>query len=387
MGVMGPVPFQPTITREQVARAQGLGLEGIKALNDKKVGMEKMAEGACVILKELYDKDELDGVAALGGTMGTALAVTVMKVVPLGVPKIIVSTIAYSPTVSQDVVGGDDLMMLPWVGGLWGLNSLSKRSLETAAGAISGAAEEYDKEQIKEGMNREIVGATGMGFTSFYKDLKPALGERGYDLAVFHSTGMSGRILERAIRDGLISGVLDLCVGKELLEEVAGGVYTGGKHRLEAAGRMGIPQIVSQIGMGVWCWPGGKPLPPDKGVRMRKPYNMLHDDVIGTPEECTAAGKLMAEKLNKATGPTVVVIPNPMPPMPKGPTPGGPPMNQEMQKQMMEEIRKIGNAFKTALLRDLSPQIKVVAMEDVSMGDPKFVETILELFDEMMPQQ
>lgn len=364
VGVIGDVPFKPTISREQVAEASGLGLDKIIALNDKTAGMQKMADGTCKILKQLYDKGELDGVLAMGGTMGTALAITVMKAVPIGVPKLILTTIAYSPAITPEIVEGDDLMMLPWVGGLWGLNSLSIRCLETAAGAISGAAEEFDKKQFTE--PKKIVGASGSGFTRFYDVLKPALAERGYEIAVFHFTGMNTRILERAITDGLICASLDLFVGPELIDEIVGGCYSAGKHRLEAACKKGIPQIVG-AGAIASRWSVNKPVPAKYTDRPNPPYNILHSTMMCDEDEYAAVGKVMAEKLNKATGPTAMLI---------GLLKGG----EEWRITRMK-------AFHDAFMEDIDPKIKVVVLENGGIADPLFVKTILTIFDEMMPGQ
>ena len=139
VGILGKPRFKPTISQVQVARAAGTSLKEIIALNWELKAMEKMTEGVCNIVKELCSDNKLNGVLAVGGSMGTSLALEVMKVVPIGIPKLILSTIANSPTINPDMLRAD-LMMLLWMGGLWGINSLSRRSLETAAGAISGAA-------------------------------------------------------------------------------------------------------------------------------------------------------------------------------------------------------------------------------------------------------
>jgi uncharacterized protein (UPF0261 family) len=376
VGVMGPVPFEPTFRRERVAGAIGLGLEEIKALGQRVGFCEKMAEGAREIVKELYARDELDGVVAVGGTHATSVAVPVMKEVPLFIPKLLVTTIAFGPTLTPDIVGGNDMMMLPWVGGLWGLNSFSKRCLETAAGAICGAAEEYDRKKVVE--KRKIVGASGMGFTKFYDYLKPALAERGYELAVFHSTGMSTRIMERAIADGIICASLDLYAAQELTNELYGGASDAGKQRLEVAGKMGIPQIVSGM-PGVWQWPTGKPLPPQYADRVPRVGHIIHEDIDPTPEECVAVGKLMAQKLNMATGPTALVLPEVWVKAP----PGAPPE----RVKLVESFRINMKAFRDSVKKDINPKkVKVVELEGASSLDPQFVDAVLTLFDEMMPR-
>ncbi len=143
----------------------------------------------------------------------------------------------------------------------------------------------------------------------YMSQLKPALEQRGYEVAVFHVTGMSGRMYERCIADGLIAASLDLSVGVELLNTVTGGVCTAGPHRLEAAGRKGIPQIVSPGAIEAFHWGADRPMPAKYKDRPAHRHNALLLTVASSPREMGAVGKLMAEKLNNATGPAAVVIP------------------------------------------------------------------------------
>jgi len=385
VGVIGDVPFKATISREQIAQASGSNLEEIIALDDPYLSMGKMAEGAARIVKELYFSEKLDGLLAVGGSVGTALALAVMKALPLGVPKLMLTTMAYSPAITPEIVSGDDLLMLPWVAGLWGLNSLSKRVLETAAGAISGAAEAFDRKQVTK---KKVIGVTSLGgsTTRYMNQLKPALEERGYDVAVFHATGMSGRIFERAITDGLIVASLDLSVGVELIDHITGGVCSAGEHRLEAAGKMGIPQIVSPMG-GAFHWGKDRPLPAKYRDRPQYQYNTLLRIVGGNVEECAAAGKLMAEKLNKARGPTAVVIP--MKSVGELSGPRRPDIDSSKSERaafgeaVMSTSLKGMEALRKALMKDIKPEVKVVVL-DASFNDPLYVDTVLALFDEMM---
>jgi len=375
VGVLGDVPFEPTVSRKQVAQACGSSLEEVIALHDEGKAMNKMAEGVSKVVEELYSRGEINGVLAVGGSMATSLALTMMKVLPIGIPKLILSTVTYSPAITADMVDGD-IMMLPWFAGLWGLNSLSRQVLETAAGAISGAAEEYDKKQVSQ---KKVVGVTSLGGTAcrYVNQLKPALEERGYEVAVFHMTGMGGRLFERAIKDGLIDAALDLSPGVELLNQVAGGVGSSGEGRMEAAGKRGIPQIVSPGAIDAFFWGGDKPFPAEYRDRPYHQHNPLLKIVISDTKERAAVGTLMAEKLNKATGPTAVVIPM------KGQTP---PRRPGPPNPFIESLRNPGpglEAFREAFLKDLKPEIKVDVL-DVGHNEPPYVETVLSKFDEMM---
>lgn len=387
VGVLGAIPFKPTVSREQVAEAAGSSLKEVIALNDNFLALTKMAEGASKIVNELCSKGELEGIIAVGGSQATALALAVMRAVPLGVPKVVVTTVAYSQLITPDMVSGDDVMMIPWTAGLWGLNSMSKRVMETAAGAISGAADAYKKKQATK---KKIVGVTSLGgaVNRYMNQLKPALEKRGYEVAVFHVTGMSGRMFERAISDGLITFSLDLSAGIELLNTVTDGACAAGVHRLEAAGKMGIPQIVSPGAIEAFHWGKDRPFPAKYEDRPRHQHSALILTVGSSMEETAATGKLMAEKLNMAKGPTAVVLPmrgmigagdSPKPPA------GAPPPEgfTKFLKALMSLTLPGMEAFRETLIKNIKPDIKVVTL-DVGFNDPPYAETVLKLFEEMI---
>ncbi len=388
VGVLGAVPFTPAISRHEVARAGGSTLEDIIALDSPGAAMAQMAKGASALMKGLSAGGELDGFVAVGGSGGTSLALAVMKTLPLGVPKLLVTTVAYSAAITPDMVGGDNVMMLPWVAGLWGLNSLSRGILEMAAGAISGAAEQHDRVRPD---TMPAVGVTSLGGTvnRYMNQLKPAIEARGYEAAVFHVTGMSGRMYERAIADGLIGLSLDLSVGVELLNEVTGGVCTAGSHRLEAAGKKGIPQIVSPGAIWAFHWGKDRPLPGKYAGRARHWHNDLILTVGSTPREMGAVGKLMAQKLNSATGPAAVVIPL------RGdnrPQSAASPRNPSAEsvaafRKAMADATPAGlEAFRKQLMKYLKPQVTVVTL-DAGFNDQLYVDAVLQLFDKMGERQ
>ena len=330
--------------------------------------MSAMAQGASAIVGDLYEKDEVDGVIAAGGSMGTYLALEVMKALPLGLPKLIVSTIAFSPLVAPEAVCADLSMML-WPAGLYGLNSISKGVLDMAAGSISGAAEAF----IKRKQRKKMVGITSLGTSQlkYVEMLKPALEQRGFEVAVFHTIGMGGMAFEQAITNGLIDVALDLSL-VELVDHVRGGVTTCGKYRLEAAGEKGIPQIVGAGAIGHFFWPSGKPLPPHLKDRKHHRHNQLLTIVAGKTEDKVEVGALVAQKLNKTKGPTAVIIPlvgwiegdrHPKSPFhdPEG-----------------------GRAFSQALKGKIKPEVRVIEV-DAHINDPLFSETILRVFDKLVP--
>jgi uncharacterized protein (UPF0261 family) len=364
VGIVGDSPFEPTISKLKVMEAAGESMENILALKSESKAIAKMAEGASIIVKELYESDRLDGVLALGGTMGTSLALTMMKVLPLGVPKLILSTIAFSRLVPTDITGGD-LMMMKWGAGFRGINSINIKVLEAAAGAITGAAEAFYKK--RDTKLKPTVAITSMGGRKYVNMLRPALEQRGYEQAVFHACG-GGGALEQAIDEGLIDVVLDLAL-YEIANEVAGGMISGGKHRLEKAGERGIPQIVAPIVDAVHL-AGHLPVPRKFRNRPMHVHNWLVTAVATTKEEKVKAGRLIAEKLNKAKGPTAVIIP--VVPDKRTQLPG---LNRLWDLEGMKALSKV-------LKSNLKPNIKVIEVES-GINEPLFIEKLLELFDEI----
>jgi uncharacterized protein (UPF0261 family) len=367
VGVLGNVPFEPDINREQVAQASGLSLNEIAAFNDEAKAIERMADGASKIVKELCSAGNLDGILGLGGTMGTSLGLTVTKAAPFGFPKVIVSTCAFSSFIRPEAISGD-LMMIEWPAGLWGLNSLSKGTLRIAAGAISGAAETYNKLEI---LKRKTIGITTLGpsVCTYLSPLKRDLEKRGYEVAAFHTQGLGGRMFEQAIAGGLIEAALDLGAC-ELVNQVCGGAYVAGEERMETAGKKGIPQLVAPGCIDLFGWATGKPLPRRFRDRPIHEHNSLVTAVKTSKEEKARAGKLMAEKLNKATGPTAVVIP--MQGFSEWDRPGG--FSYDPQGR---------EAFRKSLKKNIKPNIKVVEL-DVHINDVLFSDEVITLFDEMV---
>jgi len=372
--VVGKSPFQPDFTRDQVAKAAGTTIQGILDMKNRQQGLAKMGEGVSGIINELFSRGELGGVIAVGGSQATSVSLQIMKTVPLGIPKLVLTTIAYSPVITSEDVGGVDLMMLPWVMGLWGLNSLSRQSLETAAGAICGAAKVYAKRRLSD---KKVVGVSSLGgaVNRYMDELKPALEDRGYEVAVAHVLGMPGRMYERVISEGFIAASLDLSVGVELLNELVDGVFTAGEHRLEAAGRMGIPQIVSPGALEAFHWGRDRPFPDKYKDRPFIWHSALHRTVFSNPDEMAAVGTIMAEKLNRALGPTALILPM----KGLGPAPF-------LSPERLALLDKGWAAFRDNIKSKLDPRIKYIEM-DTTFNDASYIKAVLEVFDEMMQQR
>ncbi len=241
-GARGRLLFPPDISREEVAQAGGVTIEDILALG--RIGQEMkieelMASGAAKIATELYSSGRLDGIISLGGTMGTNLGTTVMKTLPFGVPKVMLSTIASGDT--RPYIGTKDITMIPSVADIAGLNRITEVSLTRAAGAIMGMVA-IGQVRTSE---KPLIGITTLGGTTGCAlGVKAFLEQRGYEIAVFHAVGTGGQAMEEMIEQGLISAVFDLSTN-EVVDHLYGGFTDAGPSRLEAAGRKGIPQLVA----------------------------------------------------------------------------------------------------------------------------------------------
>jgi len=371
VGVLGQAPFEPSIKRDEVALAAGTSLKEIISLRHEGRAMSAMASGAYRILRELYDRKEMDGVVAAGGSMSTSLALEAMRHLPLGLPKLVLSTIAFSPLVKPEYVGADMIMML-WPAGLYGLNRISRNVLRTAAGVITGAAE---TEVEKKGERKKTVGVTSLGTSQqkFVERLKPALEQRGYDVAVFHTLGMGGQAFEQAIRDGVIDVALDFSL-VELVDEVTGGATTSGKMRLKAAAEKGIPQIVAAGAISNFFWFAGEPLPPGMEGRKHHRHNQLLTIVVASTEDKAKVGAMVAERLNQAKGPTAMIIPR------KGWIEG------DRDPRSPFHDPQGGEAFSRAFKEGLNSDIRVIEL-DAHINDPLFTETVIKLFDEIVVKE
>jgi uncharacterized protein (UPF0261 family) len=306
-GVLGKPQFQPDFSNEAVAEAGGKSLQDIIKQGDEAKGIDIMSKGALKICLDLHSLGRLDGMIGIGGSMGTGLCLPVMKGLPLGIPKFMVSTMAFTPFVSMDLVSLDQIMLQPVVD-LWGLNVITRHYLKMAAAAIVGMAEVYEKIAL----DKFLISITTRGERAckYSTWIKPELEKKGYEVAVFHSNGLGGRTYENLIRQGIVKAALDLSPC-EVMDELCGGTSSAGPDRLEAASAMGIPQVVSCGCMDFWAWNGPKEtLPLKYQDRITHAHNSLAMLVKTSPEEMAAIGREMARKLNVSKGPVTVLIPS-----------------------------------------------------------------------------
>lgn len=364
VGVREQTRFVPDISNRQVASAAGHTLEQVASSADENVAMQAMTRGAIELTLRAFREGRVHGVLVLGGTMGTDLALDVTAALPVGVPKFLVSTVSFSHLVPPERLA-PDLMAILWAGGLYGLNSLCRSSLRMAANAIVGAC----RGAAPLVLDRPLVGITSLGTSAlrYIVALKPALEQRGYEVAVFHSTGMGGRAFESLAAQNKFAAVLDLCL-QELANDVHGSIVTAGSDRLENASRQGIPQIIAPGAIDMIDMPTWKETPTVYADRSRHEHNRLIASVVSSMEERRAVARTIVRKLASAQGKVKVIVPRK----------GIQEWDREGQPLHEPEAHR---AFVDELVGGLTSPIEVLEMVG-HINDASFTDAVLATFDD-----
>ena len=358
-------PSKPTdISKHDVAGAAGSSIAAAIAAEDENTAMQIMAQGSATLAAKLHAEGRIQGVIVLGGTMGTDLALDLCSALPLGVPKYVVSTVSFSPMIPPERLPAD-IQMILWAGGLYGLNSICKASLSQAAGAVLGAARAVEPPK----RDRPLIGMTSFGKTvlRYMVTLKPALEARGFEVAVFHATGMGGRAFESLAAEGAFAAVLDFAP-QEVGNHLFGSAISAGPDRMTSAGARGIPQIAS-----IGCYDlvdlvGWQPKPAHLEGLPDHAHNRLLSSVVLDAEARRKVARAIMEKLGAAKGATVFVLPT------QGGNEwdraGGPLHDREALAAFVEEIRRT------------CPQNVQLVDLDAHINDPAFCETVLKIIDD-----
>ena len=303
VGTLDPPRLQPDITRQQVAAAANLDLPALVARQDRGEAVKAMSEAAPLVLFDLVAKKKIDGVISLGGGGGTAIGTAAMRALPIGFPKVMVSTLASGHTAQY--VGVKDIVMFPSIVDVAGLNRISRQILTRAAGAICGMVES----KPVAGEDKPIIVASMFGNTTdCVQAAKKILEQSGYEVLVFHATGIGGRTMESLIETGLVAGVLDITT-TEWADELVGGFLSAGPKRLEAAARHGVPAIVAPGCLDMVNFHGPETVPTKFNGRNFYAHNAQVTLMRTTPEECAQLGKIIAGKLNASIAPVSVLLP------------------------------------------------------------------------------
>lgn len=367
VGVLGDPAFSPDVSREAVARAGGAELRDLVAKKDRGEAMAIMTRGVAQVARELYDAGRIDGMISMGGGGGTVMATSAMRALPIGFPKLMVSTVASGDTSAY--VGTSDITMMPSIVDVAGLNRISRTIFTNAAGAICGMVA---AEVTPSGEEKPLIAATMFGNTTRAVDhARKIMEDHGYEVLVFHATGTGGRTMEALIESGYFAGVLDITT-TEWADEVCGGVLSAGPHRLEAAAKTGIPQIVTPACIDMCNFWAPETVPPKYKDRLFYQWNPNVTLMRTNIEENRRMGEIFAEKLNMAIGPVKVFIPM-----------GG--FSEIDYPEKPFWWPEANQAFLEALQENLRPDIPVeISHKDVNDPDfsGKLAEQLLEFLQE-----
>ena len=293
----------PDVSREEVAAAGGVDLAAIVARQDRGEAVTAMAGAAAVLLSTLAGEGRIQGVISLGGGGGTAIGTAAMRALPIGFPKVMVSTLAAGNVAPY--VGTKDIVMFPSIVDVSGINRISRVLLARAAGAICGMVET----EVPAGQDKPLIAASMFGnTTACVNTAKQLLEDRGFEVLVFHSTGTGGRIMESLIESGMISGVLDVTT-TEWADELVGGVLGAGPDRLSAAGKTGTPAIVTPGCLDMVNFGEPASVPAKFAGRVFYKHNPQVTLMRTNAAECAELGRILAEKVNAYSGPATVLLP------------------------------------------------------------------------------
>jgi uncharacterized protein (UPF0261 family) len=351
-GVMGQPAARPTVSREQVAHAADVDLDSLRSVGDRGAAIAAMARGAAVIVRELQRSGRIDGILGLGGSSGSAIAAAAMLTLPIGFPKVLVSTMGSGNT--RPYVGARDVTLMHSVVDISGLNRVSRKIFANAAAAVCGMA----AVSLSPANDRPMIGLTMMGLTTPCAMVaSAALEDAGFEVLAFHANGPGGQAMETLIEEDFFAGVLDMTPA-EWADELFGGKGGAGPERMEAAGRRSLPQVVSVGGLDMVRFGPRSDVPGNYRSRHLHEHNPTITLMRTTPQECRQLGELIAAKLNRARGPTHILLP----------------------MRGLSNVDRAGGVFEdeearcalfTALRENLNPQVKCIEM-DLHINDPEF---------------
>ena len=304
-GILGDPQLTPDISADEVAEAGGSSLQALRDEGDRGNSVTVMAQGAAALVAEKQAAGEIDGIISLGGSAGTTIGTTAMQAVPVGVPKIMVSTLASGDT--SPYVQFKDICMMYSVVDIAGINRLSRQILANAAGAIVGMVSAEAPAAAT--ADKPLIAATMFGVTTpCVTKAREILEDAGYEVLVFHATGTGGQAMEDLVKGGFLAGVLDATT-TELADELVGGILSAGPDRLEAAGQSGLPQVVAPGALDMVNFGPPDTVPENFSDRLFYQHNPTVTLMRTTAEETAELGRIMARKLSEAQGPTTVIIP------------------------------------------------------------------------------
>src|SRR5438093_11494046 len=366
VGTLGEPTLKPDITRDEVAATGSINLAALQGRQDRGESVAAMSQAAPIVLSKLVADKKIDGVISLGGGGGTAIGTAAMRALPIGFPKVMVSTLASGNTAQY--VGVKDIVMFPSIVDVAGLNRISRQILTRAAGAICGMVEVGQASRLSKAGERPalpsedkplLVASMFGNTTGCVEHARKILEQAGYEVLVFHATGVGGRTMESLIESGMVSGVLDVTT-TEWADELVGGFLSAGPTRLEAAAKHAVPAVVAPGCLDMVNFYGPETVPAKFSGRKFYQHNPQVTLMRTTPEECKQLGRIMADKLNQSTGPVSVLIPRDGISVISQP---GQPFHDVVADEMLFDTLKA----------NLRKDIEVIEM-DRAINDPAFAE-------------
>ena len=364
-GVMGEPSFAPDITADEVARAGGHPLADLREGKDKTLAMETMQCGLAGVVLRLYEAGRLGGILGMAGSGGTSIATAAMRALPIGVPKVMASTVAAGDVAPY--VGTKDITMMPTVVDVSGINSFSQRIYTNAAAAIAGMVEQEPPPVVE---SKPLITASMFGNTTqCISRAQKELEGHGYEVLVFHATGTGGKTMESLIGSGFITANLDLTT-TELADYVCGGMLSVGPDRMMAAARAGIPTVLAPGCVDMCNFWAIETVPEKYQGRNLYKWNPNVTLMRTTPDENRQMGEWIAAAANASTGPVAVLIP--LKGVSQLDSPGGQYWDPEADGACYDAIRK-----------NLKPGIPLVEL-DANINDPEFADKAVELLMGML---
>ena len=364
VGILGDPLLMPDIRRSDLAEAAGCDLDQFVKVRDRSGAVGAVQEGGAIVARRLFKAGKIQGVFGMGGGTGTAIVTHIMRSLPFGLPKVVVSTVASRNI--REYIDTKDIVMFHSVADLLGFNEFIRLMLGQAAHAVWAMMERGSV--IKS--NRPMVAVTAYGISSMCAILaEPFLQERGYEMIGFHANGCGGMAMEEFISEGLVTGVLDF-TPHEIVDEMFGGYCRGiGPSRLETAGKKGIPLLFAPGGLDNAVFSPFYPMPENFKGRKRHDHDTRFCVRMGS-EEMKVFAKIVGEKLNRSRGPTYILIPK------QG--------WSEVDKPGMELFDpEVDQIFVDHLKATLDSKIPIEEM-DAHISDPAFAQRAVEILDQMI---
>jgi uncharacterized protein (UPF0261 family) len=368
-GVLGDTDlFTTDIDNADVAKAGGGSIEQLQKDKDRGEAMKIMSKGVAVCAKKLYEDGKFNGVLGMGGTGGTSVITSAMRALPIGVPKVMVSTIAAGDT--SDAVGVKDITMIPSIVDVAGVNQISEKVYKEAAGAVCGMVKMDYSSSIDP---KPIITASMFGNTTTCVDLcREALAAKGYEVLVFHCTGTGGKTMEGLVDEGYVYAVLDITT-TEWADEICGGVFSAGSTRLDAPGKAGIPHLIVPGCVDMANFGARDSIPEKYNDRLFYEWNPLVTLMRTNVEENARMGKIFAEKANASKGRVAFLLP----------LKGVSMLDGEGELFWWPEANQ---ALFNAIKENVNPGISVVELE-CKINDEEFSQKAVEMLMELVVQK